>query len=162
MAIENGEAGEATVLSVRAKMFYLDKDRGSWAERGAGNLKVNVPERCVGYDDDGNAVAASFDASILEDDDDDDEEAGDVPRPKVVRLIMRQDSTHRVILNTAVLPATNFEERSTLKATNILFTAFEGPEAKPVSIQIRVCVIPCSLLVSPPSPLAATNKLSYR
>jgi len=104
-------------------------------------LKVNVPERCVDFDEEGNAIAASFDASTLNDDDnggDDDEESGGAPKSKVVRLIMRQDSTHRVILNTAVHASTLFQERKTLKSTSILLTAIEGTPAKPVNIQMKV------------------------
>src|SRR6266699_508664 len=120
-------------------MYYLEEKNTGWKERGAGMLKVNVPERCVDFDDDGNAIAASFDASTLERED--DEEAGDTPRSKVVRLIMRQDSTHRVILNTVLLPATEFQHLQTIKSNSVVFTAFEGPDAKPVSVQMKVCVL---------------------
>lgn len=153
MTTDDGEAGEATLLQVRARMYYLDKDLGGWKERGAGMLKINVPEHCVEFDRDGSVIPASFDASTLGEDEDSttaaDEEADDAngkprigaaahPRRTVVRLIMRQDSTHRVILNTAVLLSTEFKERQTLKATTVLFTAFEGSEAKPVSMQAKV------------------------
>lgn len=171
VAVDDGEAGEATLLQVRARLYYLDKTLGGWKERGAGMLKVNVPEQCVEVDGDGSVIPASFDASTLGEDADDDEidaedessaeaagqdidsksekglkpaakpKAGTNTRPKreVVRLIMRQDSTHRVILNTAVLASTEFKERQTLKATTVLFTAFEGNDAKPVSMQAKVC-----------------------
>lgn len=171
VAVDDGEAGEATLLQVRARMYYLDKDLGGWKERGAGMLKINVPEHCVEFDRDGSVIPASFDASTLGEEEEegtqssagagadaDDEEAvagsgaedsngkprakatgaATIPRRTVVRLIMRQDSTHRVILNTAVLPSTEFKERQTLKATTVLFTAFEGSEAKPVSMQAKV------------------------
>ncbi len=165
VVVDDGEAGEATLLQVRARLYYLDKDLGGWKERGAGMLKVNVPEQCVDFDREGNVIPASFDASMLDadssnggdgDDDDDkegtDESAGeDAPAPKpksktgvaalprrtVVRMIMRQDSTHRVILNTVVLPYTEYKERQMLKATTVLFTAIEGDGAKPVSIQVK-------------------------
>ncbi|KAM5348486.1 hypothetical protein ACJ41O_008310 [Fusarium nematophilum] len=132
--VNDGEAGEATVVSVRAKMFYHDKEAG-WKERGAGMLKINVPQACVEYDENGAVVPGSFDASALEVD---DEEAGGAQGHKVARLIMRQDQTHRVILNTALVAAMKFQEKASLKSVGILFTAFEGEQAKPVSITMRM------------------------
>lgn len=114
-------------------MFSLDKQSG-WKERGAGMLKINVPHACVEFDDAGAVVPGSFDASGL--DTDESSADDDVRNPKVARLILRQDQTHRVILNTAILPAMEFQEKSSLKSVGILFTALEG--AKPVSITIRV------------------------
>ncbi len=99
-------------------------------------LKVNVPARCVDLDSSGNPVANSFDAEQLQDDDD-DEESGDRPKSKVVRLVMRQDSTLRVILNTAVLPTMQFQKRQTLKAMTVGFTAFEAANPRPVPIQLK-------------------------
>lgn len=131
MDVDDGEAGESTILSVRAKMFVHEKEAG-WKERGAGMLKVNVPKSCVDFDDNNAVVPGSFDASGL---DEEDEESS---APKVVRLVMRQDQTHRVILNTAVVPAMTFQEKTTLKSVAILFTAFEGAEGKPVTVTMRV------------------------
>lgn len=133
--VNDGEAGEATITSVRAKVFYLDKEAG-WKERGSGMLKINVPEVCVEFDDSGSPIPGSFDASGLELDD--VAEGGNAGGPKVARLILRQDQTHRVILNTAILPAMKFQEKASLKSVGILFTAFEGAEAKPVNITVRV------------------------
>lgn len=110
-------------------MFALDKDAG-WKERGAGMLKLNVPVPCLDYDDNDVAIPGSFDASGLEDD-----EAGS---NKIVRLIMRQDQTHRVILNTALLPAMTFTEKSSLKSVGVMFHAFEGATATPVAVTMRV------------------------
>lgn len=145
--VDDGEAGEATVASVRAKMFSLDKETG-WKERGAGMLKINVPRSCVDFDENGVLVPGSFDASGL---DADDEADGDAKGHRVVRLLMRQDQTHRVILNTAVVPAMQFQEKASLKSVGVLFTAFEGAEAKPVSVTMKV---------SCPSPLAPTFTLT--
>jgi DEAD/DEAH box helicase domain-containing protein len=133
--VNDGEAGESTILSVRAKMFHLDKEAG-WKERGAGMLKINVPSACVEFDSSDTPVPGSFDASGLsaETEDEDNKTA----HAKVVRLLMRQDQTHRVILNTAILPAMKFTEKASLKSVGILFTAFEGSDAKPVSITMRV------------------------
>ncbi|OAA44393.1 Pleckstrin-domain containing protein [Metarhizium rileyi] len=134
IAVDDGEAGEVTVVSVRAKMFCLDKQEG-WKERGAGMLKINVPHASVEFDDDGAVIPGSFDMSGLETDDSGD---GALTGPKVARLILRQDQTHRVILNTAILPAMEFQEKASLKSVGILFTAFEGAETKPVSITMRM------------------------
>lgn len=128
VAVNDGEAGEATVTSVRAKMFYHDKEAG-WKERGAGMLKINVPQACVDFEESGAVIPGSFDASALEADDADQ---------GVPRLVMRQDQTHRVILNTAIVPAMTFQEKASLKSVSVLFTAFEGTPAKPVSITMRV------------------------
>ncbi|RSL95861.1 hypothetical protein CEP52_011822 [Fusarium oligoseptatum] len=132
--VNDGEDGEATIISVRAKMFYHDKEAG-WKERGAGMLKINVPQACVEYDDNGAVVPGSFDASALEVD---DPESASTHGHKVARLIMRQDQTHRVILNTALVAAMKFQEKASLKSVGILFTAFEGEQAKPVSITMRM------------------------
>lgn len=115
-------------------MFYHGKEAG-WKERGAGMLKINVPQACVDLDDSGVAIPGSFDASELQIDDDDNSTA---EGRKVCRLIMRQDQTHRVILNTALVPAMKFQEKASLKSVGILFTAFEGEHAKPVAVTMRV------------------------
>jgi DEAD/DEAH box helicase domain-containing protein len=143
VVVDDGEAGEVTILQVRAKMYALDKTQGkdgkeeaAWKERGVGNLKINVPEECVEFDENGAAIPDSFDASVLQADADDDEEAAGEKRPKVVRLILRQDSTLRVILNTAIWGHTEFQEKSTLKSSNIIFTAFEEG-GKVVNVQMK-------------------------
>ena len=90
-----------------------------------------MPRSSVEFDRDGAVIPTSFDASAF----DEEEEDG---KPKVVRLLMRQDSTHRVLLNTLVLSSTDFTERKTLKGALIMLVAFEGDDAQPVSIQIKV------------------------
>ncbi|KAF0319113.1 hypothetical protein GQ607_013654 [Colletotrichum asianum] len=135
ITVDDGEAGEATIIQVRAKMFYLEKEVG-WKERGSGMLKINVPEACVSFDDSGLPIPGSFDASGLENDE--DPEAGNGTAHKVARLIMRQDQTHRILLNTVILPAMKFQEKTSLKSVGVMFTAFEGEEAKPVSVHMRM------------------------
>lgn len=134
MAVETGESGEATIIAVRAKVFHHDKEAG-WKERGSGMLKINAPEACVEFDDAGTPIPGSFDASGLEVD---EEEAQGSKGHNMVRLILRQDQTHRVILNTAIYAATKFQEKTSLKSVGILFTAFEGEDAKPVNITAKV------------------------
>ena len=83
----------------------------------------------------GAPIPGSFDASGLEaDDETTDESKGHM----VARLIMRQDQTHRVILNTPIVPAMQFQEKASLKSVVIIFTAFEGEQAKPVSVSMKV------------------------
>lgn len=125
VTIDDGEAGEATLIQVRGRLYNLDKASNSWKERGAGNLKINVPRACVRTEDPETALPGTFDATALKD-----------AESKVVRLVMRQDSTHRVILNTAIIPTMKFQEKSSLKATFLLFTAIEDGGA--VSVQIKM------------------------
>jgi len=146
--VDTGEAGEATIVSVRAKVFHLDntgKDAGvepAWKERGSGMLKINVPRACVDFDEDtGLPIPGSFDASGLEVD---DEEVGEEAKGhKVVRLILRQDHTHRVILNTAINASTKFLEKQTLKSAVVQFMAFEGGVTTPVNFTLRMTSANC-------------------
>ncbi|RYP11429.1 hypothetical protein DL764_000083 [Monosporascus ibericus] len=126
--VEDGEAGEASILQVRAKLYNLDKTSKTWKERGAGNLKINVPLACVDIDEEnGQPIPGSFDASALED-----------AESKVVRLIMRQDATHRVILNTVVIPAMSFQLKENGNIPYVLFTAIEGNgEAVPMQLKMK-------------------------
>ncbi|PFH55072.1 hypothetical protein XA68_10838 [Ophiocordyceps unilateralis] len=132
--VDDGEAGEVTIVSVRAKMFTLDKDAG-WKERGAGMLKINVPRVCIDFDEAGAPIPGSLDAAAL---DIDDKGVADSRGYQMARLIMRQDQTHRVILNTAIVSAMQFQQKASLKSVGVLFTAFEGEEMKPVSITMRM------------------------
>ncbi|KAK4156243.1 hypothetical protein C8A00DRAFT_41300 [Chaetomidium leptoderma] len=127
IVVDDGEGQEVTLFSVRAKMYLMEKGVG-WKERGAGMLKINVPKSTVDLDDNGVADASSFDASVLADEDDD--------RRKHVRLIMRQDHTLRVILNTVLLPAMKFQVTNRLKTSTVLFTAFEGGVGRQVQMKL--------------------------
>lgn len=139
--MDDGESGEVSTVQVRAKMYYIDNDNKAtgWKERGAGILKINVPEACVDFDDGGNPRPGTFDASLL-----DEKEAttqAGTDTFKGVRLIMRQDQTHRLILNTMLLPAMVFQEKASLKAVNVTFTAFEsgtGDQPRPFSVNMKV------------------------
>lgn len=94
---------------------------------------MNAPSVCVSFDEAGNAIPGSFDISGLED------EEADAEGPKVPRLIMRQENTHRVILNTIIVRAMVFTDKQPASSSaQILFTAFEGEkEPKPVSILLK-------------------------
>lgn len=124
--VDDGEGEEVTLYNQRAKMFVMEKGVG-WKERGAGILKVNVPEATILVDDNGVPNPLSFDASALDD---------GSAHAKNVRLIMRQDHTLKVILNTIVLPAMKFQVTHKLKSATILFTAFDGNE--PIQVQMKV------------------------
>lgn len=132
--VEDGESGEATLVQLRAKLFALDSKEAGWKERGVGTLKVNVPKSCVSFDENGVAIPGSFDISELEDEDD-EEPSG----PRVPRLIMRQENTHRVILNTIIVKAMEFKDKPSTSAAQILFTAFEGEkEPKPINMLLKM------------------------
>ncbi|PMD23328.1 hypothetical protein NA56DRAFT_644221 [Hyaloscypha hepaticicola] len=131
--IDDGEAGEATLLQLRAKLFAIESKDAGWKERGVGTLKINVPKSCVSYDENGQPIPGSFDASGLEDED------ADPNAPQVARLIMRQENTHRVILNTIIVRAMEFKPKPATSTAQILFTAFEGDkEPKPINMLLKV------------------------
>lgn len=134
VVVDDGEGEDATLLAVRAKIFVMEKGVG-WKERGAGMLKVNVPKASVERDHNGNWDSTSFDASALVEDNGDGEAGGSGGR-KSVRLVMRQDHTLRVILNTAIVPAMTFVVTKKLKASYVLFTAFEGTEPRQVQVKL--------------------------
>ncbi|KAK3292270.1 uncharacterized protein B0H64DRAFT_406128 [Chaetomium fimeti] len=127
IVVDDGESQEVTLFSVRAKMYLMEKDVG-WKERGGGMLKINVPKSTVDLDDNGVPDPTSFDASVLADEDDD--------QLKHVRLLMRQDHTLRVILNTVLLPAMKFQVTNRLKTSTVGFTAFEGGVARQVQMKL--------------------------
>ncbi|KAI0548330.1 hypothetical protein F4679DRAFT_327098 [Xylaria curta] len=117
---------EASIIQARGKLYSLDKTTNSWKERGAGILKLMVPKECaVAGDNPSVGLPGSFDPTALKE-----------SESKMIRLVMRQDATHRVILNTALLPNMEFREKSGLKATSVLFTAIE--DEGPVSVTLRV------------------------
>lgn len=146
VAVDDGEAGEATIVQVRARMYYLDrsanadgKTEAAWKERGVGNLKINVPEESVSVDPETGAVnPKSFNPAALKE--------STPENPRLVRLVMRQDSTLRVILNTVMLAGMDFQVKEGFKTTSILFTAIEGEDGKTVPVTMKVCV-----LSNPPS-----------
>ena len=123
--IDDGEAEEATILQIRAKLFAMGSKEAGWKERGVGTLKINAPKACVDIDDNGHTIPGSFDSSMLE--------------GHSVRLVMRQENTHRVILNTVVLKAMEFKPKPSTTSAQVLFTAFEGEvEAKPINMILKV------------------------
>jgi len=136
--VDDGESHEATLLQVRSKLYAVESKEVGWKERGVGNLKINVPKSCVTFDEDGQAIPNSFDASLLY-------ENSDPSAPRVARLIMRQENTHRVILNTMIISAAEFMDsrattsRAQSTTAHILFTAFEGEkEARPINMLLKV------------------------
>jgi hypothetical protein len=121
-------------LQIRAKLFAIDSKDVGWKERGVGTLKINVPKSTVDYDENGLPIPGSFDISGL--DSEEDENA-----PRVARLIMRQENTHRVVLNSVIVPAMEFKDKPATSAAQILFTAFEGDkEPKPINMLLKVCL----------------------
>lgn len=139
VAVDDGEAGEATIVQVRARMYYLNKTtsaegkaEAAWKERGVGNLKINVPEESVIADSETGVVnPRSFNPAKLKE--------STPENPRLVRLVMRQDSTGRVILNTVMLAGMDFQVKEGFKTTSILFTAIEGEDGKTVPVTMKVC-----------------------
>jgi hypothetical protein len=122
---------------MRAKLFAIESKETGWKERGVGTLKINVPKSCASFDENGAAIPGSFDASGLEDEDE------DPTAPRVARLIMRQENTHRVVLNTVIVRAMEFKDKPSTSSAQILFTAFEGDkEPKPINMLLKVCSSP--------------------
>lgn len=138
VAVDDGEAGETTIAQVRARMYYLDKTPNAdntgqvgWRERGVGNLKINVPEDSVRTDPETGAVdPKSFDPAVLKE--------STAENPKLVRLVMRQDSTLRVILNTVMVAGMDFQLKEGFKTWSVLFTAIEGDDGQYVPITMKV------------------------
>ncbi|KAF7875313.1 hypothetical protein EAF04_002485 [Stromatinia cepivora] len=123
--IDDGEAEEATILQIRSKLFAMGSKEAGWKERGVGTLKINAPKSCVDLDENGHVIPGSFDSSMLE--------------GHSVRLVMRQENTHRVILNTVVLKAMEFKPKPSTTSAQVLFTAFEGEtEAKPINMILKM------------------------
>lgn len=90
-----------------------------------------MPKSCASYDAYGGPIPGSFDPSGIED----EEEAA----PLVVRLVMRQENTHRVVLNTVILSGMEFQEKPAASTAQFLFTAFEGDkDPKPVNMLLKV------------------------
>ncbi|KAF4636929.1 hypothetical protein G7Y89_g1158 [Cudoniella acicularis] len=116
----NREAGEATLLQLRAKLLALESKEAGWKERGVGTLKINVPKSCVCYDDN----SGSFGILGLEHEDADP----NISQFGTARLIMHQYTTNRVILDTIITQAMTFEQKSAITHGQILFTAIEGKE----------------------------------
>jgi DEAD/DEAH box helicase domain-containing protein len=135
--VEDGESGEATLLQLRAKLFALESKEAGWKERGVGTLKINVPKPCVSFDENGVAIPGSFDASGLEEEGEDESSS-----PRCPRLIMRQENTHRVILNTIIVRAMEFIDKPSTTAAQIMFTAFEGEkDLRPVNMLFKASLV---------------------
>ncbi|KFX86633.1 hypothetical protein V490_08995 [Pseudogymnoascus sp. VKM F-3557] len=138
--IHDGEEDEVTLSQFRAKLFAMEPKEG-WKERGVGNLKVNVHKTCVEFDEyTGAPVPGSFDVSLRDDDE-------DAPPVIAARLIMRQENTHRVILNTIINRALKLEEKpSNAAGKGYMFTAFDG--GKPVNMLLKLNETNAKLFIS--------------
>ncbi|KAI1005986.1 hypothetical protein K3495_g2234 [Podosphaera aphanis] len=131
--IDDGEAEEATLLQIRAKLFALESKETGWKERGVGMLKINVPKCCVSYDKNNLPILGSYHASKPS------EEEKPSKASRVARLIMRQENTHRVVLNTIILPQMQVEDKIGVSSAQLVFTAFEGEkELKPIKMLLKM------------------------
>ncbi|POS84965.1 hypothetical protein EPUL_002161 [Erysiphe pulchra] len=139
--IDDGEADEVTLLQIRAKLFAIESKTVGWKERGVGTLKINVPKQFVKYDKNGNPISGTFNKP---------NKKGKNKSKKnsvcTARLIMRQENTHRVVLNTFILREMEFEEKPAVSSAQFLFTAFEGErELKPVRLLLKMSEINAKL-----------------
>lgn len=116
------------MLQFRSKVYTMHDKQ--WKERGVGTLKLNVPRDSVDYGRDGLPILGTFDLSARDED-------AEEHTSTVSRLILRQENTHRVVLNTPILKALHFQEKPNFP-TQILFTAFE--DGKPVQMLLKVCI----------------------
>ena len=68
----------------------------------------------------------------------------DIAESKAVRLVMRQDATHKLILNTVVIPSMKFQHKETKSnVAYILFTAIEGDgDATPMQLKVYFHLLP--------------------
>ena len=129
MPIEDGEAEEVTILQIRAKLFALQSKETGWKERGVGTLKVNVHRDTMDFWPSGQFTPGSFDPSTMK--------SEDAP---VARLVMRQENTHRVILNTIIYKALEFKDKPSTTGAQMFFTAMEGDaEPKPIQMLLKAC-----------------------
>ena len=140
-------------------MFHMEKGIG-WKERGVGMLKINASKSSVELDKRGNPAPTTFTASSLGtaeaskpasaadsadwDRDHDTSSSSGGGTCKNVRLLMRQDQTLRVILNTTLMPAMKFQLTQRLKSALVLFTAFEDGNVS--QVQMKVCGRSCPCL----------------
>src|SRR5450432_4411442 len=120
-------------------MFVLSSEEKAWKERGMGTIKLNVPKDFIEMDDFDVPIPGSYDPSGRETSDD-DKQLG----PPPARIIMRQEGTNKVILNSPIIKAVKFEEQAA-NPYRILFTAFE--DGKPVNVLLRVRL--CAFLLIP-------------
>lgn len=141
--VDDGEAEEATLLQIRAKLFALESKEAGWKERGIGTLKVNAPKTCVSYDENGSVISGSFQFSGVVN------EAKEPTTSCVARLIMRQENTHRVVLNTVILRSMTFENKNAASSSQFVFTALEGEkELKPIMMLLKLSEANAKLLKS--------------
>ncbi|RKF56994.1 Nucleoporin NUP56 [Erysiphe neolycopersici] len=139
--IDDGEADEVTLLQIRAKLFAVESKAAGWKERGVGTLKINVAKQFVKYDQNGIPISGTFNKP--------NKKCKDKCKINIAcaaRLIMRQENTHRVVLNTFILREMEFEEKPAVSSAQFLFTALEGEkELKPVRLLLKMSEINAKL-----------------
>lgn len=110
------------MVQVRAKLFALVKDEG-WKERGIGSLRLNVAKNSFETDEvTGETVAVGE------------------SKERSARLIMRQEATHRVLLNSPILKAVKFhDEKAANGIHKISFIAVE--DNKPANLLFKASLI---------------------
>ncbi|KAF2403425.1 hypothetical protein EJ06DRAFT_546681 [Trichodelitschia bisporula] len=115
--IETGEEGEETLFTARARLYsFIDRE---WKERGAGMMKLNTREVVV-----------------------EDDKVDEATPRKVVkaRFVMRAEGSHRLILNSQIIPETNYGETTGAKpkgGTGSFLGTLEGPRLQPLLFRMR-------------------------
>lgn len=116
--IETGEEGEMTEMTCRAKLYNFapgEDGKKEWRERGVGILRLNV-QRPLHDDDDTKTTA---------------------------RLLMRADGSHRVLLNTPVLPQIKFGQpdgsRPTGSYVYFMGTIDDKKELQLLQLKVSCC-----------------------
>jgi Ran-binding protein 3 len=136
--IETGEEDETTVFSVRAKLYFFDRE---WKERGVGTIKLNVSR----IDEDDEEGDKSADNSLVGSED--DEKAADATEEQKApaaatkaRFLMRAEGSHRVLLNTAFSKQTKLGDADGKKpkGTTLLFHGVLEGHDRPVMLQLKV------------------------
>ena len=120
-SVDTGEGDEDTLYQNRAKLFQFVTDKGSWAERGVGTLKLKL--------------AHEVDEITGKDHEEEPEDAQSTkdgkPRSKA-RFIMRNIATLKVILNTPLYKDMHIVHKGKqLQISTVL-------EGKPVNYTIKV------------------------
>ena len=118
--IETGEEGEMIEMTCRAKLYNFapaaEAGKKEWRERGVGILRLNV-QRPLHDDDDTKTTA---------------------------RLLMRADGSHRVLLNTPILPQIKFGQPDGSRPTGsylyFMGTIDDKAELQLLQLKVRVSV----------------------
>lgn len=96
-----------------------------------GSLKINVHRSSIKTYPNGEVVPKSFDPN-----------RSGVGEAAPARLVMRQENTHRLILNTIIYKSLAFQKKPSNTSVQLMFMAMEAQEgsreAKPIQMLLKV------------------------